>query len=79
MKVIVLTRGDLAGVARGIEHKRSHSDNRCSDVSLNCKKSAEVIVPRTLFREGLNNSSFKERRKVSDVERAENCESRLSV
>lgn len=45
-KVIALNRGGLTGVAD--KREISHSDKPCSDVRLNRKKSAEVIVPREL-------------------------------
>jgi hypothetical protein len=44
-KVVALTRGGLAGVAGKRDGKTSHSDNPRSDAGMNCKKSAEVIVP----------------------------------
>ena len=44
MKVIVLTRGDLARVADEKDGKASYSDKLCRDVQLNRKKSAEAIV-----------------------------------
>ncbi len=55
MKVIVLTRGDLADKSEDI------SDNLYSDVWLNGQESAEAIVPEGYTcREGLNvNWSFK--------------------
>jgi hypothetical protein len=45
MKVIVLTWGDLARVADEKDGRTSYSDNPCGDARLNCKESAEVIVP----------------------------------
>jgi len=45
MKVVVITRGGLAGVADKRDGKATHSDKLGSDVWLNRKKSAEVIVP----------------------------------
>ena len=53
MKVIVLTRGDLAGMLRLLFFVIS---NPCSDVCLNGQESAEAIVPRRKkeLREGLN-------------------------
>ena len=50
VKVITLTRGGLAGGKKN------------SVVTTNCKKSAEVIVPRKkIFREGPNNHKFRVR------------------
>jgi hypothetical protein len=57
-KVIVLTRGDLAGAAGKRNAKTIHSDNGCRDVPVNHKKSAEAIVPKFFFREGPNNGSL---------------------
>ena len=52
VKVIALTRGGLAGGKKN------------SVVTMNCKKSAEVIVPKKkkkFFREGPNNHKFRVR------------------
>jgi hypothetical protein len=57
-KVIVLTRGDLAGAAVKRNAKTIHSGNGCRDASVNHKKSAEAIVPKFFFREGPNNGSL---------------------
>lgn len=42
-----LTRGGLAGVAgeRDIAYRMTHSDNARRDAGVNCKNSAEAIVP----------------------------------
>jgi len=45
MKVRALTRGDLARVPDERDGRAFHRNKRCGDVSLNRKKSAEVIVP----------------------------------
>lgn len=58
----VLNGGDLAGVADKRDAKTTHSDKSCSDVRLNRKKSAEVIVP--VNREGPNSGSLLNERKV---------------
>jgi len=44
-KVIALTRGGLAEAADKRAGKATHSSKLCSNVWLNRKKSAEVIVP----------------------------------
>lgn len=40
-----LTRGDLAVAADKRDAKTTHSGNSFRDKDVNCKKSAEVIVP----------------------------------
>jgi hypothetical protein len=45
MKVVAFIRGGLAGVADKRDAETTHSDKPDSDVRLNRKKSAEVIVP----------------------------------
>jgi hypothetical protein len=51
MKVIALTWGDLARIADEKDGKTSYSDNSYGDVRLNCKESAEVIVPSGKYQE----------------------------
>lgn len=45
-KAVEFTRGGLAEVADKRDGKTTHSDNARSDAMVNCKKSAEVIVPK---------------------------------
>ena len=44
-KVIVLNGGGLVGAADKRDGKTTHSGKPRSNAGLNCKKSAEVIVP----------------------------------
>ena len=46
MKVIVLTRGGLAGVADKRDAETTHSDKLSSNGQLNRKKSAEAMIGR---------------------------------
>ena len=62
----VLNGGGLAGVADKRDAKTTHSDKPCSDVRLNRKKSAEVILPGN--REGPNSDSLLNERKVRQCE-----------
>lgn len=47
----------------GYSNRITHSDNARGDTGVNCKKSAEVIIPK-LFREGPNNGSLSNEGKV---------------
>jgi hypothetical protein len=51
MKVIALTWGDLARAADEKDGKTTYSDNPYGDIRLNCKESAEVIVPSGKYQE----------------------------
>lgn len=64
----------------GYSNRITHSDNARRDAGVNCKKSAEAIVPeKKKNREGPNSSSLRNKGRCDGAERAENCENRLVV